>query len=365
MTWTFHLQALPSLEWISHDVPLVGAQVTTACNAPASISGSLPFEMGQLKKDDGTLAIREWGTKLIAEQEGREPIAGIVDHLAIENGALRVEAGGFSMYPTAMPWLGADYAGIKVDPLDLVRKIWDHVQSYPDGDLGVVVDSLKSPVRIGTPERDVNFTTKEGQDVSFTTGPEYLNWWTTDDLGKVLSDLAVRTPFQYRERSAWAGEDITHRLQLGYPRLGARKPDLRFEIGLNVTAAPAIQEGDYASTVLVLGSGEGRKKATSGPISTPTTRLRRVRVHADSSITSKAGAQTAARPVLEALNAALEIDTIDVTNHTMAPFGTFEPGDEIYVTGDAGWAELNTWVRILDMTTDVDKGTVSMKVEAT
>ncbi len=358
MGWRFHLQSLPSRVWVDRDLPLIGAVVTTAVNAPASISGSLP-----LGTQSGEL-IREWGSLLVAEQEGREPIAAIVDHVSVEGDTLRVEAGGFSMYPTGTPWLGKDFAGVNVDPLDMVRKIWDEVQSYPGGDLGVAVDGLVSPVRVGTPEVENNFTTSDGEDVSFVSGPFRLAWWSTDDLGKVFNDLASSTPFEYMERSAWDGEKVTHRLQLGYPTIGARKPDLRFEVGVNVVAAPVADETEYASEVLLMGAGDGSARVKSDRLSVDTGRLRRVHVATDKALRSKTAANAAARPLLARFTPAESIESLEVIDHPSAPFGSFKQGDVIFVQGDAGWTDLDVWVRIHELTMNCETGGMSLKVGA-
>ena len=94
----------------------------------------------------------------------------------------------------------------------------------PGGDRGRFgardVDPLTSPVRVGEEERDVNFSTGDGQDVSFETGPFRLNPVDTQDLAKTIEDLAADTPFDYLEETRWVGESIRHRMRLGYPAFG-------------------------------------------------------------------------------------------------------------------------------------------------
>lgn len=363
MSWRFFLQALPSLEWLDKDLPLVDAVVVEGENVPAAISGSLPLGYRNLRKEDGSLAIREWGCQIVAWQEGFDPIVAIVDGIDTSGDDLQIAAGGFTMYPTGMPWLGADYAGIDVDPLDMVRKIWSHLQAFADGYHGVTVDTLTTPVRIGEPEEDVNFTTGSGEEVSFTAGPFRLARWVTEDLGKVITDLADETPFKYRERSYWSGEEtLSHRLELGYPTLGSRKYDLHFEIGMNVVVPPPIEEGDYASEVLMLGAGEGRKMV-SALLSEPTGRLRRVAVRTDKSLRSVTRAKNAARPVLRQLTGEYSIDTLEVIDHDLAPYSTYDVSDEIRVFGDAGWIQMDRWVRIVEISTNCTTGRRTLKVE--
>lgn len=358
--WRFHLLEVPSRVWIDKDVPLNDAEVTTVCSGPAAIRGNLPlgYPLGY--------RVQEWGTLLIAEQEGLDPVAVIVDRVNSTGDVLTVEGGGLTSYLAGMPWTSGEFNGISVDPLDMVRKIWADVQSKPGGNLGVVVDTLRSNIRIGTKETDVKFKTSTGDEVSFTTGPFKLNWWETDDLGRVVDDLAADTPFDFLEESYWGGDDITHRLRLGYPSLGSRRDNLSFEVGVNVTAPPPMADGLYASEVRVFGAGEGRKKVTSGDLKTTATgRLRRVHTVNDPAIRSKTGAQTAARPLLARLGASDTPDTLDVIEHSSAPFGTFGPGDTIYVSGDAGWAQLDQWVRIQSMTFNCSSGALQLKVSAT
>jgi hypothetical protein len=481
MSWRFHLQSLPDRTWIDRDVPLQGGQVIQAVNGPGAISGYLSLNYPNLS------AIKEWGALLVAEQDGANPVAAIIDTATSEpsTGRLKVEAGGFSMYPTGMPWTDADYAGIQVDPCDLFRMVWASLQAKPNGDLGVVVDPDTSTVRLGIPEDPKLTAAKAGlaaavtaeasaksaynasaaaknatrvnllaaaglggtglviwqdsapsgsrrstknlwidkndankayvwtgkkwalQTVSTqatintllanynnaTTAPAQtawtakkaelaaakkkksdinggdaqpftLTWWENHDLGSVLADLAKNTPFDYRESSAWNGEDITHRLELGVPALGVRRPDLRFEVGVNATVAPPLLERDYASEVMVLGSGTGRAMVRATATGNPG-RLRRAVVVQRKDIGKTDKAATAARAEVDARSAAWVFNTLDVSDHPNAPYGSYRPGDVVYVTGDTGWRVLDDWVRVTEIISDCVTGAINLKVEAT
>lgn len=479
MSWRFHLQSLPDRTWIDRDVPLLAGQVIQAVSGPGSISGYLPRSYANLA------AVKEWGALLVAEQDGANPVAAIVDMVTTEpsTGRLKVEAGGFSMYPTGMPWVDADYAGIQVDPLDVTRLIWTNLQNKASGNLGVVLDATTSTVRLGTPEDPKLTSAKTGvtnaanaeasaktayntaaqtqinnriallaaagrpakgmviwqtgaptsthrsvnnlwidknngnlpniwngkkwvpsgtnqttinnllatynnsspaaQKTAWTAAknaltaakkvqsainggaaqPYTLTWWENHDLGQIVNDLAKNTPFDYRESSAWNGEDITHRLELGTPSLGGRRADLRFEVGVNVTVPPPLLERDYASEVYVLGSGTGRAMVVAGATGNPG-RVRRATVVQRKDVGKTDAAAVAARAELAARSAQWVFTTLDVSDHPYAPYGSFRPGDFIYVTGDTGWRVLDDWVRVLEIQSDCVTGGINLKVEA-
>lgn len=481
MSWRFHFLEVPSFVWVDRDVPLVGASVTEALSAPASISGTVPLSYDQRSK------IKEWGTILVAEQEGRPPVVGIVDAISTDGDDLKVEAGGFSMYPQGQPWTTLPFSSTSVDPLDVFRKVWAHLQSQPAGDLGVVVDADKSSVRLGVPESSARTKAKSGvaaattavntataantaaakslataktsllaaggrpsnglvlyQDsapsgdkrsklnlwidkndankgyvwngkkwVLQTTStqatintrltawvnagatvtatkktvtttkaaltaaksklsdvdggeaePFELNWWDTHDLGSVCDDLAKNTPFEYREVAAWVGDDLSLRVELGVPVLGVRRADLRFEIGINVTVAPPVIERDYASEVTVLGAGEGRAMRRGIATGNPG-RLRRAVVISRKDLRKNELAASVARNELPSRAAAWTFDTLTVIDHQLASYGSFRPGDQVLVVGDAGWVQLNHWVRITELTTNCTSGAIDLRVEVT
>jgi hypothetical protein len=482
VTWHFHLQEVPSGDWIDRDFPLADAFVVEPVSAPAAISGTIPLGYPQRAR------IKEWGCLLVAEEDGRDPVVAIVDSIATEGDNLHIDAGGYSMYPTGMPWVDAEYSGTSVDPMDVVRMIWAKLQARPSGNLGVVLDADKSPVRLGIPERadrtkakailadakareataktasenaakDLNtakisllaaasrpsagivlyqdsapsgdsrtaanlwidkndankgyiwdgkkwalqttssqaiintrlatwtaakasveatgktYTTRKTERATANSKlsaieggdaePYQINWWDTHDLGAVIDDLAKSTPFDYREVSRWVDDNtLGLRLELGVPSLGVRRTDLRFEIGVNATAAPPVQERDYSSEVIVLGAGEGRamvRATTTGNAG----RLRRATVISRKDIGKTDTAASVARVELAARKAEWVFDSLDVIDHPMARYGSYRAGDEIYTTGDAGWIQLDHWVRVLEISTDCTSGAISLKVEVT
>jgi hypothetical protein len=68
---------------------------------------------------------------------------------------------------------------------------------------------------------------------------------------------------------------------------------------------------------------------------------------------------------VDARSAAWVFNTLDVSDHPNAPYGSYRPGDVVYVTGDTGWRVLDDWVRVTEIISDCVTGAINLKVEAT
>src|SRR5699024_2215434 len=240
-----------------------------------------------------------WGSALWVEADGVFYGGRIVTTVEHAEREIRVACAGVTGYAQDMPWLAPREDLVRVDALALVRKVWAHLQGRTGRDLALDVDELTAPVRVGEEERDVEFSTGDGQDVSFETGPFRLNPVDTQDLAKTVEDLAADTPFDYVEETRWVGESIRHRMRLGYPALGVTRSDFVLDTRVNMTVLPTLgfDENEYASEVLLVGAGEGRDAVTAH-VPTKPSRLRRVAIVTDQSLTSKASATRAAREEL-------------------------------------------------------------------
>lgn len=359
MTWRYLAQRLTGQgpgEFIDADLPLTDVQLTRTLSGPTQIRANVPFSFSRLKAPDNRLLLEEWGTAVYAEQDGIIRHGAILQRARAGESSLELECGGFSGYPTGMPWTADGFYGVEVDPMDMVRKIWDHLQSQGAGDLTMVVDETQSPVRIGKELEQIEFDTQAGP-VSFEAGPFKLAWFVDQDLGAKIDTLAKDTPFDYYEEHTWDDRQtsILHRLRLFYPRTGNRRTDLRFVIGENVSVIPdVVFDGDgYASDVMLLGAGEGRDMVR-GEAGRPTDRLRRVAVVADKGLRTKVAADEAARRELEFRLGLGEISEVVVRNHVHAPLGSLNIGDEIRLEGDAGWLQVDRWLRVVAESVDPD-----------
>ena len=335
------------LDW---NLPLSGVGLTNTLSGPDAITTSINPEVAALKVG-GSPLIQPWSTAIYAEIDGQIRCGAIVADMIADGPNLTLTCIGFPGYAIDMPYT-SEYSRAQIDPLDVVRHIWTHIQSASNGNIGLQVDPLLTGLKIGTVAENVDFTTSNGENVSFTAGPVKLMWYQTDNLGAEIDKLAKETPFEYREAHVWnADETIDHRLRLGYPRIGRRRHDLRFVVGENIQIVPAVDFGvDYASEVLTLGAGEGRSmiRGTSGR---PDSRLRRVAVVPDKSLrTTTAANILAAQEVLRRSGLA-DVTEVIIRDHSHAPLGSFDVGDEILVQLGSGWADdLALWCRVISMT---------------
>jgi len=351
----FIAQDILTGEFLHWNLPISQAERTHTLSGPGGITGVIEPE--HLDLLDARLTPH--GTWIHAEQDGQIRASGIVEPSALTGDALSVDCAGFTAYPGRVPYRG-DYEAIGVDPLDVVRHIWAHVQSYPAGNIGVTLDATTSPVRIGTPPRDVSFETGGGEQVDFQAGPYTLNWWTATNCGQEIDQLARETPFDYLERPAWnaARTDVLHHLVLGYPRVGRKRTDLKFVQDENISDVVPVEEDPdrYASEVIVTGAGEGRDMIQGSAALPPDGRIRVPVVLEDSTITSRDRATAVARDELERRRATIGVKQIVVnTHHENAVLGSFAPGDDILVQAEVPYlGRIALWHRITGFTVPED-----------
>lgn len=340
-------------EFLSWDVPLLDATGTREISGPGGINGSLAPATRDLLGADGKPILREWDTALYYEVDGTIRAGGIITRIGEdEEGVLRVEAPGFSRYPHGIPFLGDYQPGLGADPLDALREIWSHVQSFPNSDLGVTVDPLTSSTILDEVRLDENGV-EESRD------PYRLAYWDNRDCGQEIDAMLEAAPADYLETHTWNVDHstITHHLTLGSPTIGTRRTDLRFAEGENVvTPVPITVEGDeFAQTVVALGKGEGREMARH-VIEGSDERLRRVAV-----VTDKQAGQTQIEQVAAREHARLSttegFEQIVVREHLNASLSDIQPGDEIFVEADLEWfGRTRLWSRVVRITEPLSGG---------
>lgn len=193
--------------------------------------------------------------------------------------------------------------------------------------------------------------------------PYELSWWNEVDVGNEIANLAKQTPFDLSESAAWTADrlGVDHHINIGYPRLGARRPDLRFVEDENILAAVLLREQPdfYASQVLIRGAGEGRDAIRAEAGVPSSRRVRRYKSLADKTIVDQGRAQAVANDEYNRRLALLTITeiTVDAT-HDNAPMGSFQEGDDIYIQANIPYfGDVGLWHRITSYTwhPDVDE----------
>jgi hypothetical protein len=355
--WRYFAQRLlgdGTAELVHPDLPLTNVKIRETLSGPGGLQGTLSPRFSSLLGPNGRPLLDEWSTEIVAEEDGVIRGNGILVDSGFKGPDWVVDCATYSIYANKMPYLSS-WSGVEVDPLDVVREMWSHIQSQPNGNLGLVVSSLLTGLKVGTELEQVEFDTESGP-ISFEAGPAKLNWWTTHDLQAEMDKYSRETPFDYVDRAQWVGDTVAHYLDFGYPRLGRRLNDLRFAIGENVGIPPIERNGDdYADEILGLGAGEGRTTVMA-QVRRNSGRLRRVAVVEDKSARSMKSIRTVAEADL-AWRKALEVSSsIDVIDHPNAPIGSVRPGDEIYLQGETDWLQVDTWYRVLETEIEPEAG---------
>lgn len=333
-------------------LPLDDVEITTTLSGDSGLRFTVNPSDPRLMDANGPI-FREWSTATYAEYNGEIRGAGIVESTSTNGPALSVDCTSWTGYARGLPYTGNGYAGVKVDPLDVVRVIWSHIQSQRGGNIGLNVDSrTKVGKLIGTEMKQAEYDTKSGP-LKFEAGPVKLNWHSTHDLAGEIDSLAKEYAFDYLERHRLTPDGVEHYLDFGAPRIGRRREDVIFRWGVNVM--PELQYtddgGEYASGALVLGAGEGAAMTHTilEPPTRPENRLRRIAVVTDDRINQTAAAVKRAREELQWRKILRDVSTVQVHDHPSARLSSIKVGDEVRLLGRGEWDKLDMWARITEV----------------
>lgn len=387
MGWRYIAQRSTTGDILDWDVPFVAeAPPKRELNGPGEMRGTIdPEYLRLMARPDGLPVMSEWATSLYAEFEGRIRWGGLVTNLGFKGQAMQVTCRGYTAYPNGMPYLGGTIrSGAKIpkkwaydgkdknhdgyidgskpkkkmpprpkDPIsarwdayDVVRHIWDHLQDYQRGKLGVTLDKHDSGYKLGA---------SNGED------PWELQWWENPDCGATITDVMSLAKADYLERHYWDGtkEKILHHIDLGRRRLGSTRNNLRFAQGENIIeiATPSYQGDFFANNIYVLGKGSGAKTARVRVV-VDDKRLRRAKLisrksTANAKTLTQYGKQERAKH-----DERLTIPSIAIRHHPNAPLGSWTLGDRILVQVDIPWiGEMAIWHRVIAEEIDPAAGT--------
>ena len=146
MTQQFIVQRAATGEVLTYDAQgITAGPITEQLSAVGSLNLDVDASTAVHLAADGTQLLQEWGSIVTVQEAGTLRFRGIV----IRNKGGSLELASVATYPHGTPWEGDEFYGTQVDPADLVRKLWAHVQSFPDSNLGVTVIG-STPVRVGS-----------------------------------------------------------------------------------------------------------------------------------------------------------------------------------------------------------------------
>jgi len=335
------------IEITETELPITISGITRNLSAPSNMSGRITNAVRRLKRA-GRPIFEPRNTVVLAEASGFIRGLGIYQKPTFTGADWDVAITGLGGYLTGQPYVG-EKEYINADPLDIFRDAWANAQFQPRGNIGVTIDALKSPVRVGKPKEAVEFTTGGGESVSFDAGPRKLNWYQTLDLGREIDDYAKETPFDWLEHAYWLGDEPRCHIKLGYPTIGHRAEHLSFVLGENLASEPGHSTSDFFNEVHVLGAGEGRDRIR-GYDAISDGRLRWAKTIEDKSADTVAKANTAARELLRRSRGELVVDTLRVYDHSNARLEAIELGTEVWLQAETSWNEIEQWVRVVGRT---------------
>lgn len=385
--------------WVHRELPLRDVSITHTLSGPGDLSATIEPTYADLIAEDGRLVLREWDTIILAEAAGELRGGGILVSTEVTGDVLSLDCVGFSGYAAGMPltstlsWGGssAGASGQGVDPAVVIRALWGHLQDQPDGGLGVAVDPLSTPYRLGEwhnarklstedepnpPASEVEeppipidrvWTASDRRPAAATGKTVFwqyrLDWWEDVEVGAKVDEICQQAKIEYREVWSWGPdrESVNLRLQLGYPRLGRRAADLRFVEGENISELVTLQRSgdDFANVVAAYGAGEGSKQKRQ-TASHRDGRLRRVSIVDAEDVRSDASLRTIATDALARARQIIDISSFTVRDHPNAELGSFGVGDDVLVETVIGWQPTRLWVRILSYSYSPDGDTVSV-----
>jgi hypothetical protein len=362
-------------ETIYDDLPLEDVQIDDVLSGDNGLSGTLAPEHPFLRDFYGDPKAAEWKTAIWAVAGGKIHGGGIVNNISVSNQSMNVECVGFTGYLQDLPYADTTHF-VETEVLDIVRHIWDHVQSQPHGNLGLELDDRNSGILVGSASAQGEFDTESGA-LIYEDGAYKLAWYQDHNLRDNFQGLLEVAKIDFHEHHILdaTGGPIRHFLDFGslvdelqghveepggdaYPYFDFHVPTLgrenqsSFIIGENIFTVPDVTRdgSSYATAILYLGSGEGTAMIR-GEAFRETEGLRRVSVISDSSIRQASVANRLAQKELAWRNNLGTVANVALIDHPNAPVGSVTVGDTIRLQGDAGWVDLNSRYRVLAKTT--------------
>lgn len=355
-------------EILSRDLVPKEHSVTVNLSAPTQLSMSV--DQSQRFGSAGGINFKNWGQYIIPELEtdqfGKVCFGGpIVSDNRVDpaTGDLILDGLGFMGYPKGIPWL-ENFNPIAVDPAEVFQRVWAHIQSYVNAQLGVEV----LPASTGT--QMLPGFAFDGSILSFDFFALFVRASDLIDSGDFLTSLARDLPLDLFEEVKWNEDrtELSKVLRLAYPLGGVKQEYLSFRLGENVVNAEKAEEFEIepVSDIIIRSWIPGRVSSAQ-LTNADMTRLRRVAMEEDANISNNERAAAWARRKLTRRNVPKHFKKIVVKlDHHNAPFGSYWVGDSIFVEAkDYPWhGDISGWHRIVSITMKNDEPNAELTLKA-
>lgn len=357
---------------LARDVIAQEPRVTRMLSGPSEIEFKIhPKDPSiQMPGGLGPIKLKPWGHwchALKTDLEGNEKIwaSGLFQPSDIDptTGVMTARFEGFSNYPKGLPWL-ENWNPIAVDPFEVFARVWNHLQSYPHGNLGVEVYPTDSGTQM-LPGFSFN-----GEEFIQDFFAIFIREVDRLDCGDYINKLARDIPFDYWEESFWNATKtvVNKKIRLAYPAGGVDQTDLVFRAGENVIGATPKQETEveWFSDITIKGFFPGKQYSSTLANADPD-RYRRVMDETDLNIDSNERAAAWAKRKLSRRQFPDQFDSIIIDPyHPNAPFGSFDVGDIIRIVGPIHWVSdaVDVKHKVLAHHWDEKSGQVELKVMA-
>lgn len=353
---------------LTRDLVVKEPQVTVRLSAPSS--SSFKIDQGQQYTSAMGIEWKNWGQWIIPEIEtdnfGRICLgAQIVSDNKIDpqSGDMIIDATGYMGYPKGIPWL-ENFNPIAVDPAEVIQRVWAHLQSFSNANLGIEV----FPALTGT--QMLPGFGFDGSILAFDFFAIFIRSVEFVDCGDQITSLARDLPLDLFERVQWNVDRtaVERKIEIAYPLGGLVQENLAFRLGDNVINCEKAEEMEIepVSDVIIRSWIPGRTYSSTLS-NADMTRARRTILEEDAMINGNERAAAWAKRKLQRRNVPKHFSKISIDpNHPHAPFGSWWVGDSIYVEAfNFPWhGDIQEWHRVLSFTIKEGEPLIELELKA-
>lgn len=318
-----YVVANPITGQVVDEVPFSGVTWGKALNAPGGFSGRVDAKHPKATKEN----LYPGKRILYVIREGLLVWSGIIWGARLNGPDIEIAGRGLWSY-FRQRRIFTTKAYTAQDQLYIARDLVNYAQGVPGGDIGLVVGSETCGVT-----RDRTYPSYEAK-----------------PIGEAVEQLAaVRDGFDFEIVPSVSGNKFTNTLVLHYPRQG-RRTSLVWDVGTHCDVSEWQVDADrLANFMRALGSGDGDAMLTSD--SSNPNLLREYPRYDDTVSYRDVTDATTLASYAELWRTRRQLPLI-MPSITLRPsddtgVGSFVVGDEVYVSGTDGWAELDGYYTIV------------------